>query len=134
MGPVAEALLHALEGVEEGDGVAHHGPADHPGHGPQEGLGGQRSPPSGRPGSGIIRSRKMRLSRKRVRRRGASRKSRAWRVGGVSTTIRSKRPSVVELVELLHRHVLLGARQGARDVAVQAVVEDGLGLLGREPA
>ncbi len=41
---------------------------------------------------GIIRIRNTRLSRKRVNRRGASRKSSAFRVGGVSTTMRSNRP------------------------------------------
>ena len=45
---------------------------------------------------------------------GASRKSRALRVGGVSTTTRSKRSSLVQLVELLGRHVLLRARTGRR--------------------
>ena len=52
---------------------------------------------------------------------GASRKSRALRVGGVSTTTRSKSAVVVELVELLGRHVLLRARQAPGDVAVEAV-------------
>ena len=42
---------------------------------------------------GIIIQRKSRLSRKRVNRRGASMKSRALRVGGVSTTTSSKPPS-----------------------------------------
>src|SRR5581483_8794291 len=41
---------------------------------------------------GMISSRKMRLSRNRVNRFGASRKSSACRVGGVSTTMRSNRP------------------------------------------
>ena len=63
-------------------------------------------------------------------RRGASRKSSALRVGGVSTTTRSKCVLVVQLVELLHRHVLLRARQRAGDVAVEAVGQDALGLLG----
>ena len=36
---------------------------------------------------------------------------------------------VVQLVELLHRHVLLRARQRAGDVPVEAVVEDALRLL-----
>ena len=35
----------------------------------------------------------------------------------------------MELVELLHRHVLLRARERAGDVAVEAVVEDPFGLL-----
>ena len=47
-------------------------------------------------------------------------------VGGVSTTTRSKSRLVVQLVELLHRHVLLRAREGAGDVAVEAVGEDAL--------
>ena len=67
-------------------------------------------------------------------RRGASRKSSALRVGGVSTTTRSKSPLVVQLVQLLHRHVLLRARQRAGDVAVEAVGEDALGLLGSDSA
>ena len=37
--------------------------------------------------------------------------------------------AVVQLVELLHRHVLLRARERAGDVAVEAVVEDAGGLL-----
>ena len=39
---------------------------------------------------------------------------------------------LVQLVELLHRHVLLRARERAGDVAVEAVVEDALGLLGSD--
>ena len=39
-GPLAEALLHALEGLEEGDGVVEHLAADHLRHRAQEGLGG----------------------------------------------------------------------------------------------
>ena len=78
---------------------------------------------------GTISKRKIRLSSRRVSRRGASRKSSACRVGGVSTTMRSKPPSVVQLVQLLHRHVLLRARERAGDVAVEAVLEDALDLL-----
>ena len=78
---------------------------------------------------GAISSRKIRLSSRRVSRRGASRKSSAWRVGGVSTTMRSNVPGGVQLVELLHRHVLLRARERAGDVPVEAVLEDALGLL-----
>ena len=37
--------------------------------------------------------------------------------------------AVVELVQLLHRHVLLRARERAGDVAVEAVLEDALRLL-----
>ena len=59
---------------------------------------------------------------------GASRKSSALRVGGVSTTTRSKSLVLVQLVELLGRHVLLRARQRAGDVAVEAVGQDALGL------
>ena len=42
----------------------------------------------------MIKSRNKRLSKKRVMRRGASRKSSALRVGGVSITIRSNWPVV----------------------------------------
>ena len=38
--------------------------------------------------------------------------------------------ALVQLVELLHRHVLLRARQGAGDVPVEAVVEDALACSG----
>ena len=38
--------------------------------------------------------------------------------------------ALVQLVELLHRHVLLRARQRAGDVAVEAVLEDARALLG----
>ena len=58
-----------------------------------------------------------RPSRKPESRSGASRKSSADRDGGVSTTIRSHRPvlraSLAQLAELLHRHVLLRARERA---------------------
>jgi hypothetical protein len=37
--------------------------------------------------------------------------------------------AVVELAQLLHRHVLLRAREGAGDVAVEAVLEDAFCLL-----
>ena len=77
---------------------------------------------------GVIRMRYRRWSRKRVSRRGASRKSRALRVGGVSTTTRSKCDSSCSSYELLHRHVLLRAREPAGDVAVEAVAEDAIGL------
>ena len=36
-----------------------------------------------------------------------------------------------QLVELLHRHVLLGARESFGQVAVEAVLKDSFGLLGR---
>ncbi len=80
---------------------------------------------------GIIIMRKMRLSRSRSDRRGASRKSSACRVGGVSIDDQVEVARVVELVQLLHRHVFLGAAERTRDVAVEAVVEDALRLLGR---
>ncbi len=91
-GPVAEALLHPLEGLEEGDRVADDvGPAT---------LEMVRSsawaatPMNRRPARvGVIRAWKIRFSRKWVSRRGASRKSRALRDGGVSTTTTSKPPS-----------------------------------------
>ena len=38
--------------------------------------------------------------------------------------------AVVQLVQLLHRHVLLGAAERARHVAIEAVVENALGLFG----
>ena len=57
-------------------------------------------------------------------RSGASRKSRAWRVGGVSRTTRSKRSSARQLEQLLHRHVLVAAREGGRDLLVEAVLQD----------
>ena len=79
---------------------------------------------------GFIRAWKTRFSRKRVSRRGASRKSRALRVGGVSTTTRSNAALLDQLVELLHGHVLLGARQGAGEVPVDPVDLDVLRLLG----
>ena len=90
--------------------------------------GRPRSRPSRRPRVGVMSRRYSRWSRKRVRRRGASRKSSALRVGGVSTTTRSKSRLLVQLVQLLHRHVLLRARERAGDVAVEAVAEDALGL------
>ena len=82
---------------------------------------------------GARRARKSRFSRNRVSRRGASRRSRALRVGGVSTTTMSNCPALGELVELLHRHVLLGAREHAGQVLVDAVGPDGLGLGHRAP-
>ena len=66
-------------------------------------------------------------------RSGASRKSSAERDGGVSTTMRSQRRVgiVVQLAELLHRHVLLRPGEGARQRDVEGVLEDLLGLLRR---
>ena len=75
-----------------------------------------------------------RPSRKDPSRFGASRKSSAERDGGVSTTMRSHGPSRVglgaQLAELLHRHVLLRARERAGDRLVEGVGEDLGGLLG----
>ena len=64
-----------------------------------------------------------RESMKRSSRSGASRKSSALRLGGVSSTRRSKSPTLVELVEALHRHVLLRARDGRGQLAVDPVAQ-----------
>ena len=56
--------------------------------------------------------------------RGASRKSSACAVGGVSTTIRSHWPGAIEVVELGHRGVLLRAGERAGDLGVDRVRED----------
>ena len=85
------------------------------------------------PRAGASSSFMNRPSRKLESRSGASRKSSALREGGVSTTIRSQRAGaarvLVELAELLHRHVLLRARERARDGDVERVGQDLLGLL-----
>ena len=72
----------------------------------------------------------MRLSSSRSRRRG--RVEEVERVAGrrrvdddeVEVAV------VVELVELLHRHVFLRAAERAGHVAIEAVVEDALRLVG----
>ena len=75
-----------------------------------------------------------RPSRNEPSRLGASRKSSAERDGGVSTTMRSQVPSRsasrAQLAELLHRHVLLGARERAGDRLVEGVGQDLRGLVG----
>ena len=58
--------------------------------------------------------------------RGASRKSSACAVGGVSTTIVSHSPRAIEVVELRHRGVLLRAGERARDLRVDRIREDPL--------
>ena len=73
---------------------------------------------------GLQEPRSTLVSRKPISRSGASRKSSAWRVGGVSSTTRSKRVVGGELEQLLHRHVLVAARERGRDLPVEAVLQD----------
>ena len=68
--------------------------------------------------------------KKRVSRLGASRKSRAFRDGGRVHDDQVETVLLGQLVELLHRHVLLGARERFGQVPVDPVLEDALGLLG----
>ena len=82
---------------------------------------------------GIINSRKMRLSSRRVRR--LRRVEEVERVPGRRRVDDDEIEAalVVQLVQLLHRHVFLRAAERAGDVAVEAVVEDALRLLVRRP-
>ena len=126
---LAEAGLHPGERLEEGDGVGEHVGPDDPADRPQDGWAATLrtcSPPR----VGSISSLNSGWSRKRASTPGASRKSSALRLGGVSTTTRSNRSSPCSCVQRLGCHVLLGPAQRAGDVAVEAVVEDPLGLLG----
>jgi hypothetical protein len=81
------------------------------------------------PRAGAAKTRMSRPSRNEPRRLGASRKSRAEREGGVSTMIRSQcSPSLrlLQLAQLLHRHVLLRAGEGTRQRLVERVLQDRL--------
>ncbi len=73
--------------------------------------------------------RNRREEKKSAMRCGASRKSSALRVGGVSTTIRSYALRV-DLVEPLHRDVVVRLDEARRDVLVQRVGQDLLAGLG----
>ena len=88
-GTIPEALLHALEHAEEGEGVvddlrAGDAAIDRRTSWPARLAARRYDVP------GVTNTLKIRLSRKRSTRRGASRNSRARHVGGVSTTTRSK--------------------------------------------
>ncbi len=85
---------------------------------PAPGTGGRSSSRSARP------------SMKRVMRAGASRKSRAFCDGGVSSTIDVEGAVLDQLVQPLDRHVVLGPGDGAGQVAVDPVGEDPLARLG----
>ena len=78
---------------------------------------------------GAINSRKIRLSSRRVSRRGRVEEVEGV-AGGRGVDDDELEPARrVQLVELLHRHVLLRAGEGTGDVAVEAVREDALHLL-----
>ena len=78
---------------------------------------------------GTSRARKSRFSRNRVSRRGASSRSSALRVGRRVDDHHVELLGVDQLVELLHGHVLLRARERAGEILVEPVGQDGLGLL-----
>ena len=85
------------------------------------------------PRAGARSSRTNRPSRNDDSRSGASRKSSADRDGGRVDDDQVVGPGrlgvPLELAELLHRHVLLRARERARQRDVEGVLEDLLGLL-----
>ena len=128
-GPGPEPLLHPLEGLEEGHRVADDVGAGHPGDGPQQGLG--RHPHELEPGPGGLH---QRLEDPVLQKAGQP-------AGGVEEVegVAGRRgvhhhqveaALLDQLVELLHGHVLLGARQRAGEVPVDPVDLDVLGLLG----
>ena len=87
LGPLDEAVVHRLEEDEElGDVLQELRAEDAVGH-RVEGL--RRHADHDATGTGTVSQRSSRLEKKSAMRSGASRKSRAFRVGGVSTTIRS---------------------------------------------
>ena len=83
-----------------------------------------RQPKPRRCRRGRSSSRSARPSMNRVMRWGASRKSRAFGRGRGVEHDALEVGLLDQLVEALDRHVLLGARDGAREVAVDAVLED----------
>ena len=68
--------------------------------------------------------RNRRDEKKSAMRCGASRKSSALRVGGVSTTMRSYVALGVDLVEPLHGDVVVRLDEAPRDVLVERVGQD----------
>ncbi len=126
-GPRREALLHALEGLEEVDGVLDDlGPGD-PRDRPQQGLG--------RDGEELQRGAsgcEQRAEQTVVEEPGEPARrveevqcvAGGWRVHHDEVEV----PALGQLVELLHRHVLLGARQHPGQVLVDPVGSDRLGL------
>ena len=129
VGPLAEALLHPVEGLEEGDGVGDGVPTDHPAQRAEEGLRGHvddPQPDAGGRGEGPVEA--------VVEEPGQPGRG-LQEVEGVAGGRRVDDDDVeagvvVELVQLLGRHVLLGAGQRGGDVAVEAIAHDALGLLG----
>ena len=127
--PGPEPLLHALEGLEEGDGVVDDVGPGHLGDGAQQGLGGHAHELESRPGRLHQGLEQAVLQEVGQAPRGVE------EVEGVAGR-RGVHHHQVEaalldqLVELLHGHVLLGARQRAGQVPVDPVDLDVLGLFG----
>ena len=126
---VPEALFHTLEGAEERDDVLDHLGADDAGDGAQERLyRNARDPQVGtrrhheQAEHAIVEQTYESLGRVEEVERVAS----GRRVDDDQIEV----ALVVQLVQLLHRHVLLGATERTGDVAIEAVVEDPLRLLG----
>ena len=127
MGPVAKAVFHSLERLEERDGFVDDGGAHHAGELAQHAL---RSPvgDADQPlvGGGddlvdrIVEQPGEELRRLEERQGVAS--------GGRVDDDEIPLPAAGELRELFDRHVVLGAREGAADVLVEAVAEDAIGL------
>ena len=127
-GPDPESLLHALEGLEEGDCILDDLGAGHLGDGAQERLGGQADGPQRHPGGQEEGPEDPVLQEPGEAARCVE------QVEGVAGGGRVDHHHVElarldQLVELLHGHVLLGARKGAGQVLVEAVGQDPLGLL-----
>ena len=91
-GPLAEPLLHALEGLEEGDGVAHHVGAGHLGEGPEQRLGGHPHEPEAGPGRHHQRPEDP-VAEEPGQPAGGVEEVEGVRDGGVSTTTTSNPPS-----------------------------------------
>ncbi len=127
--PGAEALLHTLEGLEEGDGVADDVGPGHLGDGAEQGLGGHAHELESGPGRLHERLEQPVLQEVGQPPRGVEEVEGIAGRGGVHH--HQVEPALLhQLVELLHGHVLLGARQRPGQVPVDPVDLDVLGLLG----
>ena len=128
VGAVLEALLHPRERGEERDRVVDHLGADDLRQRPHERLRrdvGRLHQPTRRRHEHAVEAVVEEAGEPARRVEEVERVARRRRVDHDEVEVVRD----VQLVELLHRHVLLRARQRAGDVPVEAVAEDALGLL-----
>ncbi len=126
----AEALLHPFEGLEEGHRVVHDVGPGHAGDGAEQGLGRHSHELEADPGRPHQRLEHPVLQ-EAGEPAGGVEKIKGVACRGCVHHHQVEPAFLHQLVELLHGHVLLGARERAGEIAVDAVDLDVLRLLGR---